>query len=458
MQSGGALVHGQQFAPGVTVPWTLAGSGDGPRTIYGQWQDALGRWSPVASAAVTVDRTAPQVAAPFPALLVGSRLAGSGIQVGVTTQVTDTGSGVAKTTTESAHNGGSWTQLGQGLTPAPSVQVDTTGTWQLRATAIDNAGNASAATTGRSFKALVTEDSSKSVVYSGKWTKSNNSSASSGSTHYATAKGASATMAFSGSSVAWIAPTSVKYGKAKVFIDGVLVSTVDLGSPRRPSWWSLPGRGPPRASTRSRSRSWARRAVPASISTRSSSSPDRGPALRSARCSGWGRLLRNPSSSPRDETRRADHWRVRLRAPHRGPIRRHGRVRPRQQRDILSYFEAARAGYYARSPGAPFMTGEHGSAHTFVLAEAQIAYRSPVLFGEPLVCRLPIRMGRQVTRSAWSTAIRAEQSPVGEGARRCRRLDRASHVRSGAQPHRRVPADLIEMFESSRASRSPTLI
>src|SRR5450759_4147879 len=55
----------------------------------------------------------------------------------------------------------------------------------------------------------------------------------------------------------------------------------------------------------------------------------------------------------------------------------------------LSYFEAARAGYYARVTGAPFMTGAHGSMHTFVIAEARITYRAPALFGETLIvgCR-----------------------------------------------------------------------
>src|SRR3954464_12343965 len=78
----------------------------------------------------------------------------------------------------------------------------------------------------------------------------------------------------------------------------------------------------------------------------------------------------------------------------------------------LSYFEAARAGYYAKVTGAPFMTGEHGSAHTFVLAEAQIAYRSPVLFGEPLLCGCRFAW---VGRSSFGLeyVIRAEKSAVG---------------------------------------------
>jgi acyl-CoA thioester hydrolase len=52
----------------------------------------------------------------------------------------------------------------------------------------------------------------------------------------------------------------------------------------------------------------------------------------------------------------------------------------------ISYFEAARAGYYAQVSGRPFGTGPDPSAATFVIAEARIVYRSPAFFGEPLLC------------------------------------------------------------------------
>jgi acyl-CoA thioester hydrolase len=52
----------------------------------------------------------------------------------------------------------------------------------------------------------------------------------------------------------------------------------------------------------------------------------------------------------------------------------------------LSYFEMARAGYYAAVTGRAFGTGEGDARHTFVIAEARIAYRAPAYFGEPLVC------------------------------------------------------------------------
>lgn len=79
----------------------------------------------------------------------------------------------------------------------------------------------------------------------------------------------------------------------------------------------------------------------------------------------------------------------------------------------LSYFEAARAGYYAALTGRPFGTGEGSSRHIFVIAEAHVAYRSPALFGEALEC---------LCRVAWAGRssfgleylVAAADSPLGQ--------------------------------------------
>ena len=112
---------------------------------------------------------------------------------------------------------------------------------------------------------------------------------------------------------------------------------------------------------------------------------------------------------------------------------------------FLSYFEAARAGYYARVTGSPFMTGEHGMKHTFVIAEARIAYRSPVLFGEPLLggVRFAWVGGSSF---AFEYSIRAEKSAVGEA--RVVADGETLQVMFDLERDRvmRVPADLIGQF------------
>ena len=113
---------------------------------------------------------------------------------------------------------------------------------------------------------------------------------------------------------------------------------------------------------------------------------------------------------------------------------------------FLSYFEAARAGYYARVTGSPFMTGEHGMKHTFVIAEARIGYRSPVLFGEPLLAG--VRFAWVGGSSfAFEYRIRAEKSAVGEA--RIVADGETLQVMFDLERNRvmRVPADLIGQFE-----------
>ena len=121
---------------------------------------------------------------------------------------------------------------------------------------------------------------------------------------------------------------------------------------------------------------------------------------------------------------------------------------------FLSYFEAARAGYYARVTGSPFMTGEHGMKHTFVIAEARIAYRSPVLFGEPLLggVRFAWVGGSSF---AFEYSIRAEKSAVGEA--RIVADGETLQVMFDLERNRvmRVPADLIGQFETFEGRAIP---
>lgn len=121
---------------------------------------------------------------------------------------------------------------------------------------------------------------------------------------------------------------------------------------------------------------------------------------------------------------------------------------------FLSYFEAARAGYYARVTGSPFMTGAQGLKHTFVIAEARITYRSPVLFGEPLFAG--VRFAWVGGSSfAFEYRIRAEKSAVGEA--RVVADGETMQVMFDLARNRvmRVPADLIGQFEAFEGAPIP---
>jgi acyl-CoA thioester hydrolase len=112
----------------------------------------------------------------------------------------------------------------------------------------------------------------------------------------------------------------------------------------------------------------------------------------------------------------------------------------------LSYFEAARAGYYAAVTGATFGTGETAAERTFLIAEAHVVYRAPAFFGERLLvgCRFD-----WVGRSSFGLAyrVRAEASAlasarlVADGAT----VQVFYDLRRGRPM--RAPADLLAEFE-----------
>jgi acyl-CoA thioester hydrolase len=78
----------------------------------------------------------------------------------------------------------------------------------------------------------------------------------------------------------------------------------------------------------------------------------------------------------------------------------------------LSYFEAARGGYYRAVVGHPFGRGPDAERRTFVIAEAHVAYRQPAFYGEPLSCWCRVAW---VGRSSFGFEYRveAEDSPIG---------------------------------------------
>ena len=120
----------------------------------------------------------------------------------------------------------------------------------------------------------------------------------------------------------------------------------------------------------------------------------------------------------------------------------------------LSYFEAARAGYYAAVTGTPFMTGALGTKHTFVIAEARISYRTPAFFGETLLvgCRFAWT-GRSSfgleyrIRAQKSVVAEAHEVADGETLQVMFDLERNRVVR--------VPEELIALFEAYQGGAIP---
>lgn len=235
----GLLSGAVSVAPGATVDWglvgadTAEGAAEVPNTVYAQWRDSVGHLSDVASATITVDRSAPSVSAPQPGFAVGTQL-GAAVPVIGTWLATDALSGVASEQSQLAHEGQAWQTASAADGKSPySGQIDLSSSWQFMASATDGAGNVSEPVAGEPFHAQLIQDSATTVRYGGTWKTARYSGFSGSTTHYSITPRATATVTFTGRAVAWVAPVGPKLGRAKVFVDGVLVATVDLGAAGR---------------------------------------------------------------------------------------------------------------------------------------------------------------------------------------------------------------------------------
>jgi SpoIID/LytB domain protein len=72
------------------------------------------------------------------------------------------------------------------------------------------------------------QQSDSNIAYAGTWTASSATGAAGGSFRYSNTAGASCTLSFNGTSLAWLAKKSSSYGIAKLTLDGTDMGTVDL--------------------------------------------------------------------------------------------------------------------------------------------------------------------------------------------------------------------------------------
>ena len=121
----------------------------------------------------------------------------------------------------------------------------------------------------------------------------------------------------------------------------------------------------------------------------------------------------------------------------------------------LTYFEAARAGYYAAVAGRPFGTGPDAAHHTFVIADARVAYRQPAFFGEPLVVEARVPWA---SRSSFGLQYRvvSEGGPLAPA--RLIADGETTQVMFDIEAARptRIPVDLLALIEAFEGRPIPT--
>jgi hypothetical protein len=126
---------------------------------------------------------------------------------------------------------GSWNNVSLADPTKPSVVLNLKRGVQhrFRVRLRDSAGNTGTWYTGPEFVAGLVQDKSAAWSWSGNdWQRTSHSKASGGTTTYATKSDSQAETTFTGRAVALVGTLGPKRGKARIYIDGQLESTIDL--------------------------------------------------------------------------------------------------------------------------------------------------------------------------------------------------------------------------------------
>ena len=172
----------------------------------------------------------PNTTAPVQRIATGTP--GATVPVSIGWSGTDTGWGIARYRLERSAGGGAWQAVTLPTATATSiVQRLTRGvSYRFRVRATDKYGNVGYWDYGPTFTPRAIDDTSATITYGGAWATELDASAWGGGLHHASTAGASARVDFIGRDVAWIAERGPGKGRAKVYVDGVLRTTVDLNA------------------------------------------------------------------------------------------------------------------------------------------------------------------------------------------------------------------------------------
>jgi hypothetical protein len=220
--------------------WVLV-SGDGLKTVFAKWRDLAGHWSDPVSDTILLDTTvpattvpdtvAPVATAPTKTLVVGSSLTSGRPTVRFAWSGSDAGSGIGHYELALSTDGGAYATVSSVLTSPTLDRALAVGhSYRAAVRATDVAGNVGAWAYGSAFRLTAYQESSSAVHWSGIWRTGSSTSFWGGHDRYASAAGSKASLTFTGRSFAWVGSVGPSRGWAKVYVNGVLVKSVNLNA------------------------------------------------------------------------------------------------------------------------------------------------------------------------------------------------------------------------------------
>jgi hypothetical protein len=208
--------------------WTLPAT-DGSRTVYAKWQDKAGNWSAVKTDTIVLDAVAPTSSAPTRLLVAGTAISSGRIMARLGWSGADATSGIARYELQQSTDGGAWSTVSTTLqTPTLDRLLATGHRYQFRVRAVDKAGNAGTWMAGATAWLSRYNETNKLITYRGTWQQTYSSVFWSGGAKKSSKAGSTATFTYTGKSIAFVSRLGPTKGKAKVYLDGTLVATIDL--------------------------------------------------------------------------------------------------------------------------------------------------------------------------------------------------------------------------------------
>jgi len=177
-----------------------------------------------------VDHSAPTNTWPRTNLRAATTLNGGALRVNLTWSGSDVGpAGIASYEVGRSYDGKPFETIGTGVTnPSFNWSITPGHTYQFRVRAKDKASNVGAWAYGPTLKPALTQQSSSSVHWTGSTTTTSYSKYSGGSQRYLGAAGASASYTTTARALSFVTTKGPNRGSARIWIDGVLVATVDM--------------------------------------------------------------------------------------------------------------------------------------------------------------------------------------------------------------------------------------
>ena len=211
------------------VGLTLAGPGPAAGAASPPTWALTGHPTPAAPVAMAADTTPPSVTAPVASPRTNAVSGASTVPFTVSWTGTDA-SGIARWTLQEQVDGGSWETVSLSSATATSaiISLRPPHEYAFRVRATDISDNTSEYAEAPTFRVRRLGETTTALTTTGAWQLRENASYLGGGALGAGAAGATATFAFTGSQVAWIATRAANRGQAAIALDGVPTTTIDL--------------------------------------------------------------------------------------------------------------------------------------------------------------------------------------------------------------------------------------